>query len=281
VTATVFVECGAGYRQDGPEHLKPVGETAFVAGSASELRSRYPDAAPIAGIVAHADLALGARLEEALDAHVAASDGLLRGIRDSLAFPVEPAALSIPGRAAEGRSSDPAFRAGVQRLGERGLTYDTWQYHYQIEDLVTLARVAAETVIVLDHFSTPLGVGRFAGRRDEIFERWRVDVADLATCPNVVAKLGGLAMPDNGFGWDRAERPATSDELVAAHERYYHHMIECFGPSRCMLESNFPVDRFSISYPVLWNALKKLTAGYSDDERTAMFVGTATRVYRL
>lgn len=281
VSATVFVECRAAYRPVGPEHLRPVGETEFVARSAAELRDRYPDAAPIAGIVARADLASGPLLEETLDAHAAAAGNLLRGIRDSLAHAIEPEALSIPGRAPKGRAADPHFRAGVRRLGERGLTYDTWQYHYQVAELAALARAADETVIVLDHFSTPLGVGRFAGRQDEVYEQWRDDIAALARCPNVVAKLGGLAMPDNGFGWHTAARPATSEQIVAAHARYYHHTIECFGPHRCMLESNFPVDRLSVSYPVLWNALKKITDRYTDSERDEMFSGTARRVYQL
>ena len=65
-------------------------------------------------------------------------------------------------------------------------------------------------------------------------------------------------MPDNGFGWDTAHSPPTSDEFIAVQKRYYDHAIECFGPKRCMFESNFPVDRWSISYPVLWNAFKKM-----------------------
>jgi predicted TIM-barrel fold metal-dependent hydrolase len=280
VTATVFVECNAGYDRTSPANLAPVGETEFVAASAADLRTRYPDAAPIAGIVAHADLTDGA-LADVLDAHEAAGDGLFRGIRHATAHAVEPEAMSIPGGAPADLSIDPAFRDGLQLLGARGLSYDTWQYHYQLPDLVDLARAAPETVIVLDHFSTPVGVGSFAGKRDEIFGQWRIDMAELASCQNVVAKLGGLAMPDNGFGWNTAERPATSDELVEAQRAYYLHMIEVFEPRRCMFESNFPVDRFSISYPVLWNALKKIAAEFSDDEQDEMFSGTASRVYRL
>ena len=135
--------------------------------------------------------------------------------------------------------------------------------------------------MVLDHFGTPLGVGRFADARDDIFETWQEDIAAIARCENVVAKLGGMAMPDNGFGWHTADRPPTSDEFVAAQGRYYRHTIECFGPDRCMFESNFPMDRMSLSYPVLWNAYKKLAAGYSTTEQDALFAGTATRVYGL
>ena len=281
VIGTVFVECHAAYRNEGPEHLRPVGETEFVAASAEDLADRHPGAAPIRGIVAHADLAELSVLDEVLDAHEVAGVGRFRGIRDALAHATEPAALRIPGRAGADRAADRSFREGVRRLGERGLPYDTWQYHYQLADLTELARVADETVIVCDHFSTPLGVGSHAGRRDEIFHQWKRDIAELATCPNVVAKLGGMAMPDNGFGWDVADRPPTSDEFVAVQAPYYHHTIEVFGPHRCMFESNFPVDRWSLSYPVLWNALKKIAVDYSDAEQDEMFSGTATRVYRL
>lgn len=281
VVATVFIECHAGYRADGPPHMRPVGETEFVAEQAQQLGRQYPSAAPISGIVAHADLAIGERLGEVLDAHEAAGGGLFRGIRDALASALEPELLTIPGRAEPGRFAGKAFRHGVRELGKRGLTYDTWHYHHQNPEMLELARAVPDTMMVLDHFGTPLGVGRYAGRRDEIFDEWAEGVAELATCDNIVAKLGGLAMPDNGFGWHEAAKPPTSDEFVEAQGRYFHHTIECFGPERCMFESNFPVDRFSISYPVLWNGFKKIAAGYSADEKAAMLFGTARRVYRL
>ncbi|MXY55479.1 MAG: amidohydrolase, partial [Gammaproteobacteria bacterium] len=107
------------------------------------------------------------------------------------------------------------------------------------------------------------------------------DMASIAECPNVVAKLGGLAMPDNGFGWDKRDMPPTADEFVEAQRPYYQHTIECFGPDRCMFESNFPVDKLSISYHVMWNGMKKIAADFSEDEKHAMFYGTAARVYRL
>ena len=282
VVATVFVECRTGYRADGPEHLRPTGETEYVAAQARVLRERHPEAAPVAGIVAHADLRHPA-LDEILDAHEAAGDGLFRGIRDALSSPTdeERPALLIPGHAPPGLAADPAFRAGVRRLGERGLTYDTWHYHHQNHDFLELARAVPGTTMVLDHFGTPLGVGPWEGRHDEVFDGWADDMAAIAECPNVVCKLGGLAMPDNGFGWHAGDRPPTSDEFVAVQARWYHHLIDTFGPDRCMFESNFPVDRLSVSYPVLWNGLKKIAARYGPDERAELFAGTARRVYRL
>ena len=276
VQRTVFVECHAAYRSDGPAHLRPVGETEFVAGEALRDPRRL-----IGGIVAHADLTDDEHLDEVLDAHRAAGQGLFRGIRHAGSHAIEPEALMIPGRAPAGLYADPAFRAGVAHLGRAGLTYDTWHYHYQNREFAELARAVPDTLLVLDHFGTPLGAGSFAGKRDEIFTEWSDTIAAIAKCDNVVVKIGGLAMPDNGFGWNTAERPPTSDEFVAAQARYYLHTIECFGPERCMFESNFPVDRFSLSYRVLWNGLKKIAAPFSASERDAMFFGTANRVYRL
>ncbi|NQY57638.1 MAG: amidohydrolase family protein [Ilumatobacteraceae bacterium] len=275
IVATVFIECGAAYRADGDELFAPVGETEFVAAEADRDEPTL-----IRGIVARADLR-SERLDEVLDAHEAAGGGRFRGIRHALSRAIEPEALTIPGNAPEGLAADPNFQRGVRRLGERGLTYDSWHYHYQNQEFLELARAAPETTMVLDHFGTPLGVGSFAGRRDEIFESWRTDIAELAGCPNVVAKLGGLAMPDNGFGFDQAERPPSSAVFLAEQRRYYEHTIECFGAERCMFESNFPVDRMSLSYRTFWNACKLLTADLATDERAALFSGTAARIYRL
>ncbi len=279
IVATVFIECGAGYRPDGPEHLMPIGETEFVAEQAA--LSAAGDGATIAGIVAHADLRLGAQLEDVLDAHVAAGGELFKGIRHAGAIDEDPAALTIPGRGPAQLYLDENFQAGVARLGERGLTFDTWHYHHQNHEFAALAAAVPSTTMVLDHFGTPLGVGRFEGKRDEIFAAWKDDIAAIAENSNVVAKLGGLAMPDNGFGWHAGDAPVSSDQFVEEQARYYHHTIECFGADRCMFESNFPVDRFSLSYAVFWNGCKKLAADYSETEQTAMFSGTAARVYGL
>ena len=278
VTHTVFVECRASYDEHAPEHLRCVGETRFVAAIAAA--SAAGAGATIAAIVAHADLT-SAHLDAVLDAHVDAGNGLFRGIRHAGARDPDPAALSIPGRAPEGLYEDPDFRRGLARLGERGFTYDTWHYHHQNAAFAALARAVPGTTMVLDHFGTPLGVGRYAGQREVIFDQWRRDMEAIAACPNVVAKLGGLAMPDNGFGWHARATPATSDEIVAAQRRYYDHMLACFGVERCMFESNFPVDRLSVSYAVLYNAFKKMVAERPDSEQDELFAGTAARVYRI
>jgi len=276
IVDTVFVECGAAYRSDGPVEMRPVGETEFVTAEAERAPRQV-----MGGIVAHADLTDLGHLDEVLDAHEEAAHGRLRGIRHAGSHALHPEVLTIPGRAPVGLYADADFRRGVARLGERGLTYDTWHYHYQNREFAELARAVPDTTVVLDHFGTPLGVGPYEAQREHIFSQWSTDITEIAGCPNVVAKIGGLAMPDNGFGWHTAERPPTSDEFVEAQRRYYVHTIEQFGPGRCMFESNFPVDRFSLSYRVVWNGFKKMIADFTPDERDAMLRGTASRVYRL
>ncbi|MEM7190769.1 MAG: amidohydrolase family protein, partial [Pseudomonadota bacterium] len=267
------------YDKSAPEHFQPVGETQMVTEMAAYSETD-PTKATVAAIVAHADLRLE-NVGEVLDAHSATAAGLFRGIRHAGAHEPNPEALYIPGRAPAGLYADRDFRRGVAELGERGLTYDTWHYHHQNRDFMDMAREVHGTKMILDHFGTPLGVGQYEGQRDAIFAQWKEDVAEISDCPNVFAKLGGMAMPDNGYGWHDRAMPPTSDEFVEAQAPWYHHMIDCFGPERCMFESNFPVDKASISYRVLWNGLKKIAAEYDDAAQTAMFSGTARRVYRI
>ncbi len=280
VVSTVFMECMAMYRADGPEALRPVGETEFVNGIAAMSASGgYGDGRMCASIVGFVDLTLP-EAGAALDAHMAASPRF-RGIRHASGWDASEEVRNSHTNPPRGLLADAAFRAGFAELGKRGLTFDAWMYHAQIRELTPLAQAFPDQPIVLDHFGGPLGIGPYAGRRQEIFAAWKDDVAELARCPNVVAKLGGLVMPINGFGFHKRETPATSDELVAATRDYYLHMIDCFGPDRCMFESNFPVDKQSCSYQVLYNSFKKIAAGCSDTEKAALFHDTAVRVYRV
>ena len=278
VVQTVYIECGWSYRKDGPEHLKPVGETEFLAETAAQSNTDT-SRAQIAGLVAHADLT-SPHLDEVLDAHVAAANGIFRGIRQHGASETDDA-LTIKGAAPPQLFLQPDFQMGVRKLGARGFTFDSWIYHHQIEELTALAKACPDTTIILDHFGTPLGVGRYEGKRDEIHAKWKTDIAELAKCPNVHAKLGGLAMIDNGWRYETLDTPVSSDQLVADQGDWYQYTIEQFGPERCMFESNFPVDRASVSYHVLWNAFKKIAARYSEDEKQAMFKNTARKVYSL
>lgn len=280
IQKTVYVECGSAYRRMGLEHLRPVGETAFVARIAQQS-AEVPDCATIAGIVGHADLRQVDLLDEVLDAHEEAGQGLFRGIRQAGARHPNPKEAFGPGTNPAGLFLQPEFQAGVRKLGERGYTYESWHYHFQISDFTALARSAPNTVIILDHLGTPLGTRSYIHQRDNIYAQWKEDIAALAECQNVYAKLGGMAMPDNGYGWHEAETPITSDMLVSAQKHYYIHVMACFGAHRCMFESNFPVDKLSVGYATFWNACKKMTADFSEAEKDALFYSTAARVYRL
>ena len=280
VVQTVFAQCGANYRTDGPEHLRPVGETEWVAQIA---RQSQAGAGPeIAGIIAHADLTLGPAVEEVLDAHEAAGGGRLRCNPHYLARGNHRSGTEHgPGPAPPGLAQDEAFRAGVRLLGRRGLPYESWHYHYQMDEFIALARSVPDTMMVLDHFGTPVGVGHYRSRRAEVYAQLNLGMAAAAACRNVIAKLGGLAMWDNGFPWAERGTRATAEELVAAQRSYYLHAIDCFGPERCMFESNFPVDRVSVTYPELYNAFKLMVGDFSEADKDALFSGTARRVYRL
>lgn len=281
VVSTVFVECSSMYRAGGPEAMRPVGETEFVNGVAAMSASgQYGETRACLGIVSYADLTLGAAVGEVLDAHMRVSDRF-KGIRHAAGWDASEAVRNSHTDPIEHLYLDPTFREGFAELGKRGLSFDAWLYHTQISELTDLARAFPETTIVFDHFGGPLGIGPYAGKRAEIFAKWAEDVAALAQCENVVAKLGGLVMPINGFGLHKLPKPPTSEEIVTLTSDYYRHALDCFGPSRCMFESNFPVDKQSCAYPVLWNAFKKLAAGYSAAEKADLFHDTAARAYRL
>jgi predicted TIM-barrel fold metal-dependent hydrolase len=280
IEKTVFVECNAEYLTDGPENLRPLGETQFVAEAAAQT-AQDPNRATIGAIVSFARLLLGDQVEEVLQAHIEAGNGLFRGIRNQASWSASEAIANSRVEPPPHLYANPKFQEGFAQLGSLGLSFDAWLYHTQISDLTELARKFPDTTIIMDHFGGPLGIGPYANYRDEVFAKWKQDVATLSQCPNVNAKLGGIAMPLNGFGWDTADKPATSDDIVEAHRPYYMHTIEHFGPNRCMFESNFPVEKVSVSYPVLWNAFKKMAAEFSEDEKEALFRGTATRVYKI
>jgi predicted TIM-barrel fold metal-dependent hydrolase len=280
IRQTVFIECSSAYREDGPEELRVVGETDFVEAIANESATgKHGELRGAAAIVGSADLRLGDAVAPVLEAHQAAS-ARFRGIRHRAAW-ADPAALQRTSSEPPHLLLDSKFREGYARLADYDMTFEGWVYHPQIPELTDLARAFPETTIVFNHLGGPLGLGPYAGRHNDVFNEWRRTVTKLADCPNVVAKVGGIQMQVNGFGWENRARPPTSDELLEVNRRWYEHTIEVFGPERCMFESNFPVDRVSCSYTVLWNQFKKLSAGFSFDERATMFHDTAQRVYRM
>jgi L-fuconolactonase len=281
VVATVFMQCGWQHRADGPQDFRPVGETEVVnAVAVLSASGAYGKPRACAGIVGFADLR-SAQLDGVLEAHVAAGGGRFRGIRHIAAWDdsVIPTTSVVP---PPGLLRDEAFLRGLRRLGELGMSFDAWLYHPQLKDLLAVARAAPGTPIVIDHVGGPLGGGPYRGRRDDdVFKTWSADMKNLAACPNVHVKLGGLAMPVNGFDYHNDPKPPTSARMAQDWTPWFQTCIDLFGTNRCMFESNFPVDKGMCSYPVLWNAFKRIAAGASATEKAALFHDTAARFYRL
>jgi predicted TIM-barrel fold metal-dependent hydrolase len=278
VVATVFVDCMWGYRETGPEHLRPVGETETVTGLAENDTS---GGAEIRGIVSYADMTLGDAVNEVLEAHIDAGHGRFRGIRHATAYDPDPSVRRTHTRPTPGLMAEPSFRRGVAQLAPLDLTFDAWLYHPQITELTELARAVPDVTFILDHLGGILGVGPYEGRREEILGTWRADIDELATCPNVVVKVGGIGMVVYGMGFELRAAPPTSDELVDAWGGPIAHVIERFGADRCMFESNFPVDKMSVGYVTLWNSFKKMASGASASEKASLFHGTAARIYKV
>jgi len=275
IVQTVFLECHAEYRSDGPKHMRPLGETEFVVELAE--RSANSGRAEIAGIMGNADVSLGDAVEEVLSGHELAGRGRFRGVRYTTAQDDHPPLSMGPSVAMH----DPKYLDGVRKVGAMGYTYDAMVYHPQLRELAAVARACPGTPIVIDHLGAVLGTGPYKGRREEILEFWRSAMTELAACPNTYLKLGGIGMPMMGFRWDKQEVPPNSEELAAPWAGPIQYVIEQFGPDRCMFESNFPVDKRGAGYVVLWNAFKRIADGYSQAEKSDLFHDTAARAYRL
>lgn len=279
VAQAVYVECGSAYRADGPEHLRPVGETEFAA----RMAARSADGGgreAIAAIVAHADLR-HPELETLLDRHEAAGGGRLRGIRQSGARLDDPSQRLLAGAAPPGLYADPAFRRGLSVVAERGLAFDAFLFHFQLDELADLARAVPAATIVVNHLGAPVGYAGAPVDRDPVFGEWRGHIEWLAERPNLVMKLGGMASIVTRYDAHARPRPPSSEEFVAERGAYFHHAIGRFGAERCMFESNFPVDSVAISYGNLWNAYKTIATAHGAAAGDALLAGTARRVYRL
>lgn len=282
IVSTVFIECGAMFKAEGPENFRCVGETEFVNGIAAMSASGIYGKTRVAhGIVGTCDLRIGDQAADVLDRQIAAGGGRFCGIRRGAFWHASPEVENHRTQPPEGLMLSDDFRRGFKHLAPRKLSFEVWCAHTQIPEAVSLARAFPDTTLVLDHFGGPVGIGPYHGKADEVFADWRGKIDELAKCPNVVAKLGGLVMEVNGFDFHKRPKAPGSAELAEATKRYYLHTIEKFGPKRCMFESNFPVDKLSASYTVLWNSFKRIAKGFSADEKAAMFHDTAARVYRL
>jgi len=282
IRATIYVEATSMYRADGPDELRSLGETEFANGVAAMAHSGvYGSMRACAGIIARIDMSLGENVACLLAAHRRAASDRFKGIRlhaqwDGSGIATGPQA--VPGK---DLLRDERIRRGFAQLSTLGLVGEIVVFHPQLPDVADFARQFEDTTIVLNHIGLPLGIGPYAGKREEVFLEWRRGIRAVAACQNVWVKLGGMAGHLIGFDFRSRETPPGSDELAALWSRYLWTVIDAFGPERCLFESDFPVDKEGCSYTVLWNAFKKLTTRYSASERAAMFSGTAAKLYGI
>src|SRR3954451_8609939 len=236
------------------------------------------DGPPIAGIVGHADLTLGDAVQPVIEALDEAGRGRFRGVRHNTAWDASPM-----GNNAEraGILNEETFRAGVRTLGRLGFSFDAMAYHTQLAELAGLARACPDVRIVANHLGIPLAGGPYRGHADEVRAVWHAGLTELSGCPNVVLKVGALIRPLTGDKWDRRGVLASSEEIAAAWGDDIRFAVDAFGPSRCLFESNFPVDKACYGDVELWNAFKRLTADASPDDKRDLFHDTAARAYRL
>ncbi|HEX3863464.1 MAG TPA: amidohydrolase family protein [Stellaceae bacterium] len=282
IVATVFLECHSMYRADGPAEMRPVGEVEFVAGIAAMSASgNYGKTRVAAGIVGSADLRLGDRVEPVLLALQRAGGGRFRGIRHSAGYDADPIIGNSGHDAVPHLYAQPDFRAGLARLSALGLSFDAWLYHPQLGDVIDLARAFPATPMIMGHIGGVLGYGPYGGKTGAILPEWKRSMAELATCPNVVLKIGGMINRGAAYDFHAAVTPPLSETMAQVWRPYVETCIELFGADRCMFESNFPVDKMGVGYAALWNAFKRITASASRDEKRALYAGTAARAYRL
>lgn len=282
IRATIYMEANSMYRVDGPAEMRTIGEIEFANGMAAIAASGVmTDKKMCAGIVGSVDLRLGDAVEEVLLAHIQAGGSRYRGIRAKhVAHDDDPRIMGTSGGTPH-LLLDKTFRAGFRHLAPLGLSYDAWQLEYQLPELIDLAQAFPDTQIIVNHVGGLFGLGPYEDRITERFSAWRKNILALAALPNVAMKLGGLGMPTAGLRTSFSTTPLSSQALAEDWRPYIETCIEAFGATRCMFESNFPVDAGAASYPVLWNGFKRIVSGASVDEKAALFSGTAARIYKI
>lgn len=282
VVATVFIDCHTHYRTSGPKELRPVGEVEFVAKLAAQADASGRSKTRIAaGIVGYADLTLGGRVEPVLEAMIQAGEGRFRGVRNSAGWHEDPIIGNNHQGAGPGHYQRADFRDGLKRLTAMGLSLDALVYHHQHDELLDLARACPDANIIMNHTGMPLGYGPYAGKLKEVYAQWRSRLGEIAACPNVTMKLGGMMMRLAAYDYNAIAAPPSSEELAKHWRPFIEPCIELFGAERCTFESNFPVDKMGIGYAALFNAFKRIAGKASPSEKAALFAGTARRVYRL
>ncbi|MFM9940431.1 MAG: amidohydrolase family protein [Hyphomicrobiaceae bacterium] len=282
IISTVFIECHAMYRKHGDPVMAPVGEVEFANGYAAMSASgNYGPTRVCEGIVGYAELGLGARVRDVLEAECRAGGPRFKGVRNISAWHTDPAARGSSANPPPDVLTNPRFLEGLRVLASMQLTFDAFMYHTQLPEVLAVARAVPEATIIVDHCGGAIGIGPYAARKADTFKEWRASMLELGKCPNVRIKLGGLGMKLFGFDVHEGDLPPSSEQLAKAWGPQLETCIEAFGPKRAMFESNFPVDKGSCSYGNLWNALKIVSRAYSTEERDWMFRRCAAETYKL
>lgn len=283
IVASVYSETQAFARTDGPEVMRPLGEIEFANGMAAVSASGvYGPIWICAGIVGHTDFRRGDAVAEFLDSAMQVAPDRFRGIRQTaIDHPSEAPYRFITHRPPRGIMQHPDFRKGYRHLGPRGLSYDAAVFDHQLPEVASLADAFPDTTIVLNHLGHMMGMDVDPSSHKEVFDRWHTWLRDLAQRPNVVCKIGGLGMPFWGFRLEERTDPIGYLELADLWRPFVETVIACFGPERCMMESNYPPDSRSAGFVPLWNALKHIVRHHSPEEKDSLFWRSAVNHYRL
>ncbi|MBW6416662.1 amidohydrolase [Celeribacter sp. PS-C1] len=273
--ASLYVQCRTGYYENGPEALRPVGEVRTIL-DWGRAQPQFP-----VGLVAFADLQLGADVRPVLDALIGTGEGRVKGIRNTTAWHADPAVRSNPRPAPDGLLRTPAFYEGARAVAEAGLCLDVWAYQSQLSEVAALARALPELTVVVDHCGGPLGIGPYRINDAACFADWRSALAEVAALPNTRIKIGGFGLSVMGYRYADAPQPPHSEILAADWQPHVAACLDLFGAERAMFESNFPVDKGQFGYRTLWNAFKRLAADLDASARDDLFWRTAARCYGI
>ena len=281
VRSTVFIEARSMYAANLSPDDRPIGEVDYVQGFAAASASGiYGDSRAAASIIGHANLNMGEKVRPLLERLALASDRF-KGIRHSVTWDPHPEVENTALHKRESQLVSKDFQAGAKVLSDMGMSFEAWLYFHQLPELLEFAKAVPDLKIILNHIGGLVMDGPYSDKKDEVISIWREGIASVAECPNVVVKLGGIGMPRTGFDWHERKVPIGSEELADSIAPFFDYCIEHFGTDRSMFESNFPVDKVSFSYPVLYNAFKRYSKEFSGSERAAMFHDNAVDVYKI
>ena len=280
VTDTVFVECLANYRKEGEKKFRSIGETEFVFNESQ--RAERLEGCNISGIIAYVDLSLGYEVTEVLTAHNEISSALLKGVRHATAWSSDPNIPVSHSKPSKELMIQQRFIDGVKQLSHFDYSFDAWLYFDQLHELSSLAKKAPETKIIINHLGAPLRIGNWKNKAQEMQALWQVELEKLSSFENVYLKIGGIGM-ENYFStqWANKPTPPSSDQVVSVWNEKILWCIDTFGTEKCMFESNYPVDRQTLPYSVIWNSFQKITNSFSRTEKDNLFWQTAATVYGI